>query len=205
MNFATAWLIAQTSAAGQERLTILERDGRVLIAVADGGAGASGGAAASDFVLQEVARAARAVSLRTLDPAGLLSDIYHALVLARLGGQSTGILAIVGEDGVCGASVGDSGALIARSSDLLDLTERQPRRLLLGTGEAEPIEFTSGPFTGTLLVATAGLLKHAPLERVAACVRGLDLASIPRAIVDLVRVRSGMLWNDVAIAACRAG
>jgi hypothetical protein len=51
----------------------------------------------------------------------------------------------------------------------------------------------------TLLLASDGLLNYASAERIAACAGGADLDAVARELVDLVRLRSGALPDDVAI------
>ena len=102
------------------------------------------------------------------------------------------------------ASVGDSGAWLLRGPDILDLSERQQRKPLVGGGCApaplRPVHLG----TGTLLVATDGLFNYAKRADIQRIASGPDLASAAQALVDLVRLRSGALQDDVAIVLCRA-
>ena len=56
-------------------------------------------------------------------------------------GESTVVVVDVRADSICGASVGDSQAWIVNGADITDLTARQHRKPLLGSGEAEPVGF----------------------------------------------------------------
>jgi hypothetical protein len=54
-----------------------------------------------------------------------------------------------------------------------------------------------------LLVASDGLIKYAKQASIARIASGADLASAARSLVDLVRLRSGQLQDDVSIVLCR--
>ena len=56
---------------------------------------------------------------------------------------------------------------------------------------------------GTLLVASDGLVKYAPRERVCAAALEKNLPAAGRKIVDLARLRSGTLQDNVALVLCR--
>ena len=56
---------------------------------------------------------------------------------------------------------------------------------------------------GTLLVATDGLWKYAGPEAICRVVRENDLRAAAKGLVDLVRLRSGALPDDVTVALCR--
>lgn len=59
-------------------------------------------------------------------------------------------------------------------------------------------------FKGTLLLATDGLLKYASAKSICDTARGPDLDAVPCRLVELVRLRSGGLQDDVGIIACRS-
>lgn len=83
----------------------------------------------------------------------------QALVRQGSGGQCTAVVVEISENRVSGASVGDSGALMITSREILDLTERQSRKPLLGSREASPVSFGQIPLSGRLLLATDDLFK----------------------------------------------
>jgi hypothetical protein len=105
--------------------------------------------------------------------------------------------------GVEGASVGDSGAWVIRGTEIDDLTARQVRKPLVGAG-CTPSEIHGCSLgEGTLLVASDGLLKYAKPSDIARIAGGTDLQEVARALIDLVRLRSGQLQDDVSIVLCR--
>ncbi|MEO7736439.1 MAG: hypothetical protein ABIY55_36105 [Kofleriaceae bacterium] len=118
-------------------------------------------------------------------------------------GQTTAVVVAVEPGGIAGCSVGDSGAWRI-GSDIVDLTEGQTRKPLVGAG-CHPFAFHASAIGGdTLLVASDGLLRYAKPQDVARIARGPDIAAAVRALVELVRLRSGSLQDDVSIVLCRA-
>lgn len=175
----------------------------LLIALADGAGGTSNGAEAAQAVVD------MAMSLQDgspwSDPRAALAavDVLDRDVVRRKGGQSTAVLLSITSAGMVGVSVGDSGAWVIRGEDIQDLTEGQLHKPLLGAG-CVPWEIKGGPLAGgTLLVASDGLLKYAKPSEIARVVGGDDLAASARSLVDLVRLRSGALQDDVSIVLCR--
>jgi serine/threonine protein phosphatase PrpC len=184
--------------AGQDRAGVQEVGDGVVIALADGAGGTSGGAKAAQAVVDAVFAAASQGPAWPL----LLAELDRDAV--RLGGgQSTAIVVAVTCAGVVGAAVGDSGAWVIRDTSIEDLTAGQLRKPLLGAGCVPSVVRGRSLEGGTLLVASDGLLKYASQARIARIASGADLALAARALVDLVRLRSGALQDDVSIVLCR--
>jgi serine/threonine protein phosphatase PrpC len=165
--------------------------------VADGAGGTGSGAAASSRLI-EFATKRGAASTDWFDALLAFDDELSA---RRSGGQTTGVVAFVHNDGrIVGASVGDSVAwLISPGGELTDLTEHQRRKPLLGSGEALPVVFDSNPCGGRLLLATDGLVNYAPVDRIRALAMQGSVAEAAAALVDCVRLPSGGLQDDVAV------
>jgi serine/threonine protein phosphatase PrpC len=200
-RFVTAKQVASNTALGQDRVGITEVDGCVLIVVADGAGGMTGGSAAAEAVVERACAAASRLASGEQDPVELLRELDRDI--QATGGQSTAVIAIVGADGVSGASVGDSGALRWEVDRLVELTADQRHKPLIGSGEATPVGFRGPPLEGTLLVASDGLLKYANRSQLVHVLRNPELAAIPPLLVSLVRLRSGALPDDVAAVVCR--
>jgi serine/threonine protein phosphatase PrpC len=196
MRFAHAVEIASVRGEGQDRVAVVERDERVVIALADGAGGTANGAVAAEAVIDAVTKGWDA------DASALLADLDGDG--ARLGhGQTTAVVLRIDAVGIVGASVGDSGAWLVTDAEIVDLTDGQIRKPLLGSG-CEPVAFRAGPLgTGTLLVASDGLLRYGKRQDIARIVRGADLAAAAKALVDLVRLPTGGLQDDVSIVLCR--
>jgi hypothetical protein len=102
-----------------------------------------------------------------------------------------------------GASAGDSGAWLVHNGDAIDLTEGQSRKPLVGAG-CRPWRIAPRPLGGsTLVVASDGLFRYARLAAIVRRASGEDLPTAARALVDLVRLASGGLQDDVAVVLCR--
>ena len=101
-------------------------------------------------------------------------------------------------------SVGDSGAWIIRGAEIDDLTANQQHEPLLGAG-AHPIAFERGPLAGgTLVVASDGLFRYAKPADIARVASGSDVEAVARALIDLVRLPTGALQDDVSVVVVRA-
>jgi serine/threonine protein phosphatase PrpC len=90
---------------------------------------------------------------------------------------------------IVGASIGDCG---------------QFRKPLLGSGSFVAVPFGAELNGATLLLASDGLLKHAPHERILSLMREWELQSAAVRLSELPRLRSGTLPDDVAVVLCRA-
>lgn len=189
----------------QDRVAVTEQQGGILVALADGAGGVAGGEEASWRV---VAKAEHALSegVEPTDAAAwcaLLGTLDGEIEQSNLGGETTGVILWADANGIAGASVGDSEAWLVLDAGFEDLSVFQRRKPLLGTGEAVPTPFQARPWSGTLLVASDGLTKYAPVEALLAAARGADLEAAADRLVDLVRLRSGALQDDVSLALVR--
>jgi serine/threonine protein phosphatase PrpC len=190
----------------QDRVEITERSGAVVIVVADGSGGRSGGAEAADIVLKTVRAAAN--SLAVADAVAcvrLLVEMDRAIDRDQAAGETTAVIAIVREKEkeIVGASAGDSEAWVMSTAGYERLTHGQVRKPLLGSGVAVPVSFQHIFSEGTLLAATDGLFKYTGAERICAAVAGEDLNQAALSLANLVRLRSGALPDDVGIVLAR--
>lgn len=183
--------------AGQDRVRVIERTDRIVIALADGAGGTGNGSVAAQAIVDAIDTASAGV-----DWAALLADLDQDA--KRLGGgQSTAVILSVSSSGISGASVGDSGAWLISGSDILDVTEGQARKPLVGDG-CHPFRVSAQPLgDGTLLVASDGLLRYAKRRDIVRVATGVDLVVAARGLVDLIRLPAGGLQDDVSIVLCR--
>ncbi|MHC4985187.1 MAG: protein phosphatase 2C domain-containing protein [Planctomycetota bacterium] len=189
---------------GQDRAEVIETDRGVVVVVADGAGGSGGGKEAADSVVMWAkALVSRGGDLgATATWLDLLTRVDAQLEAAG-GGQTTAVVAAVTDSAIVGASVGDSAAWLIGSEGHTNLTAEQVRKPLLGSGRAKPVAFTAGGSDDTLLVATDGLVKYASVDRVCAAARKMNLHTAAAELVDLVRLKSGALPDDVGLALCR--
>jgi len=188
-------------AATEDRGSVRVSGNRVLIAVADGVGGMSGGAAAAELAVLRIM--AHGLSP---DPAALVSLLREAdrrVYEEPDAGETTVVAAVVTPHEIAGASVGDSEAWLVTDRGRVDLTGNQRFVPTLGSAGAVPIPFVHRGPGGTLLVATDGLFGYAPAEKICAAARGEDLDAAARALVDLARLPNGTLQDDITVVLCR--
>jgi PPM family protein phosphatase len=187
----------------EDRLAIRDIPGGVVVILADGAGGIPGGGEAADRLL---ALARHALSAPHFDPfsAGTWVDLMlnadREIERDRSAGETTAVIAAVWERHIWGASAGDSGAMIVHARGHDDLTANQRRKLRLGSGEARPVPFERGDWDGCLVVASDGLFGHARPDAVSQAVFDGDPDDAPRRLIDRVRLPSGTLVDDVAVA-----
>lgn len=180
------------SGGSDEDRVLLDQDGKRTLAIVCDGAGNGGkGGLAADLAIAELRRVWRE---GFVDWVRALRVVDQLIKTQAQGGETTCVAVQISEDGEFrGASVGDSGAWMLRTSGLQqDLTAQQDRARL-GSGRADPQPF-NGQLMGRLLLASDGLFKYtrtADLRRYAS--RGVD------ALVDSVRLKNGALPDDVAV------
>jgi serine/threonine protein phosphatase PrpC len=184
--------------AGEDRAITVPTPGGYLVAVADGAGGTGGGSAAADSLIAFLSKFTEKAG--STDWVAALCTFDDDLAARRSGGQTTGVVAFVNGDCVTGASVGDSSAwLITPAGDTTDLTARQRRRPLLGSGEALPVQFEAERRGGRVLLASDGLFKYATAERICALAMQGSVAEAVHALANCVRLPSGDPQDDVAV------
>jgi PPM family protein phosphatase len=183
---------------GEDRVLVEHFGSRTLVVVADGAGGTGGGAAAAAMACSMAAQRFRAQGAGTAeDWARCLYEVDRALV--QTGGQCTAVVVEISEGRVFGASVGDSGAWMLNGKPVIDLTENQHRKPLLGSDEAMPMGFGPIECSGRLLIATDGLFKYATESEIATRAMGGSVNEAVARLIAGVRLRSGALQDDVGI------
>jgi PPM family protein phosphatase len=159
-------------------------------------------------------RAAAELAVRSALRRGAVEDPHDAMAWCRIladvdaelesmgGGETTLVVATLSQGCLVGASVGDSVAWICGDA-FRDLTRSQHRKPLLGSGAAFPVSFQSAPLRSTLLLASDGLWKYGPQAAIQQAAAGGDLQDAVERLVELVRLPSGSLQDDVGILLCR--
>jgi len=197
-SFSYAIEVVAQRGAGDDRAVVVPLHAGVVIALADGAGGTGNGGLAAQAVIDAVTEG----MWKSRAWPTLLSEIDRDAARLR-GGQTTAVVVHVTEDEIVGASVGDSGAWVIRGSQIEDLTEGQIRKPLLGSG-CHPLAVRAAALgSGTLLVASDGLLRYAKPADIARVAAGADLAVAAREMVALVRLGSGALQDDVSVVLCR--
>lgn len=177
---------------GDDRVAVSRVPGAVRVVVADGAGNSRLAGLAAGRLLHVVD-----TWTADWDPVALLRSADAAIFEGNHGAECAGVVLEIRDGRISGASVGDSGAWLLFQDDLEDLTSRQRRKPLLGSGSVAPIRFEAH-LEGRLLVATDGLLKYATRNQlVRAAVGELDVAA--DALVRDVRLPTGALPDDVGL------
>lgn len=194
--------ILQTAAGNpvnQDRGLIVNDGSRIVLCVADGAGGQSGGAEAASMAVAMIQQKASVLSDAD-SCAELLSKIDAATANDSIAGETTCALIVVTPEELFGASVGDSGVwLIVKHGGYVDLTKAQQRKPFIGSSAAWPVRFIHKRVAGSLLLATDGLLKYTSAERVMQACRMATADVAVLRLIELVRYPSGALPDDVTV------
>jgi hypothetical protein len=182
----------------EDRLEVIHDGGRTIIVVADGAGGSGSGDAAAETVIREVK-----LIYPHVTTANDWKEALHQIDFRVSAGESTAVVVDLQASGIIGASVGDSAAWIISDGEITDLTINQMRKPLVGSQSATPVAFEHGPLSGLLLVGTDGFFAYAKRDWVPPMVSRTDFFAIPRTCLEMVRLSSGELWDDVGLIACR--
>jgi serine/threonine protein phosphatase PrpC len=190
-----------THARGEDRLAVVRLPDRTIFVVADGAGGVVAGAAAAKAVCDAVvAQCSRVLPASWAD---WLSQVDRAMPHA---GLAAAVVVEVADAGrVVGASAGDCEAWLFAEGLAIELTEGQVRKPLLGEGRAVPVGFNVAAAACVLVVATDGLWKYAGRFHIADVAAFRPLEDAAAALVDSVRLKSGAIQDDVAVAICEVG
>jgi serine/threonine protein phosphatase PrpC len=187
--FEYAVVVRAMRGAGQDRAAVFARGEGITIALADGAGGTGSGEIAAQAVID-----------RARVPA---DDWCAALDAIDTLGQTTAIVLDVDEHGVRGASVGDSHAWLVRGEEVDVLTADQHRKPLLGDGAQSVAISRDALGDATLVVGSDGLFAYARPRDIARLATGADLDAAVLALVELVRLPTGGLQDDVSVVLAR--
>jgi len=197
-NFETTSLTVAYRQHCEDRVTVLEFDDGVVLVVVDGAGGTGSGEQAAETVIQEV------TTVASLEHNAETWCKILRQIDSRIGeGQATCVVVARSARGIVGASVGDSRAWLFEDDGLIDLTISQVRKPLLGSGAAQPVGFHHPPSQGLLLVCTDGFCNYVKRETLLRDILWIDFAVLPHKLVEMIRLPSGELWDDIGIVACR--
>jgi len=192
------WSRRVVGSANEDRLEVFCCGNRWTIAVADGAGGTSGGASAASHAVS----AAAAFGCTPRDSSAwcsFLTDLDKQLDVTPSAGETTLVVLQVAGGFVQGASVGDSAAWIVTASDVVDLTRRQRRKPLLGSGAAAPAPVDRCALAGRLVVATDGLFNYVASDKVIALSSLSPVEAAVDALIQEARLPNGTLQDDIAL------
>jgi serine/threonine protein phosphatase PrpC len=197
-----------TAAAGarcDDHLSVTRREDGLVLALADGAGNDARGGELARWLVDEIARRAQhAPKIPSADTVARWSEeLDGQWFAAQRGGESTLVVACLDGVKVWGASVGNSGAWMVHSGSYDELTGEQRRRPLLGQARATVMAFGPVALQGVLLLATDGLLEYAPEQKIRHLATDANVSVAAAKLVDVVRMASGALQDDVAVIVCR--
>jgi serine/threonine protein phosphatase PrpC len=196
--YETAAATAAYQTRCQDRVATWEDGERVVIAVADGAGGIGDGEQAAESVIRELQSVCRQT-----ESADACASALRQVDLRIGAGESTAAVVSIGPAGICGASVGDSRIWTIKDGKIDDLTGNQQRKPLLGSGGVFPVGFAAPPLDGLLLAATDGLFNYVKQPQLIGLIQQAPFVELPRRLIELVRLKSGELWDDVGVVVCR--
>ena len=205
--FLTGQYGVSAAGRGQDRAAVIEVARSIMIVFADGAGGVAGGVHAAELVVEET-RGWIAALQRAPDAdewARWLVRLDERILADPLAGDATAVCASVTEQGIFGASVGNSEAWLVTASGVQVLTCRQRRKPLLGSGAAIPVSFTTPCIAGRLLIGSDGLFRFAREEAVFRVASDDNVQRAVRELVESVRLPSGEFWDDATVVVCRIG
>jgi serine/threonine protein phosphatase PrpC len=204
-HYVHARAVASNSVKSEDAAEVFERDEKLVVVLGDGAGGMRGSAAASAFLVEAVRSAVhdRAFPVDDLQKWVDLFLAVDAGLVANGAGQTTGIVIVAGPHRLFGISTGHSQAWVVTPSRVFDLTVGQQTKQRLGSKRVTPATFERYALDGGLGVATDGLFNFAANDVIARIVRESDVPTAAEHLVDLVRLRSGKLADDVAVVLVR--
>ncbi|HEU5098462.1 MAG TPA: PP2C family serine/threonine-protein phosphatase [Roseiflexaceae bacterium] len=184
-----------------------DRDGALwLCCLADGQGGQPGGARAAQIAVQSAITAALAVSPRALlKPKiceGIVRAADNAVYADPEAGFATLVVLTIRDRRVCGASCGDSAAVLLQDGERVVLTQEQLANPPIGSRAARPRSFyldLEPPWR--ICALSDGIWKYAGWDRIVALMRrkgGSDLVDALRAAA--IRPGTDRLPDDFSIA-----
>ncbi|MBN2712560.1 MAG: protein phosphatase 2C domain-containing protein [Planctomycetes bacterium] len=185
----------------EDRVGYIRMEKGMLIILADGAGGTSGGAEAAQFAVDSI-KSKEFNYTDLYDPwrlCGILYELDREVACKRDLGECTGVLAYATQDKIYGASVGDSEAWLVGAEEVTRLTQNQNRKPLLGSGEIRATPFGPVPFSEKLILGSDGLFKYAKEYALLDEIRNSSVETCPARLIDCARMKSGKLQDDTTV------
>jgi len=182
----------------QDCACVIQQDAQTLIiGLADGAGGYTGGAQAAQFVINTLQQSTNE------HPSAFLRQLDQQIAQDKMAGETTAVVLQIHKNQLIGSSVGDSATWFIKDNEVYDLTQQQQRKPLLGSGCATPIAFNHQLSTGFLLVASDGLVKYLSVDTIIKQLnKSQELTQCAQQLIELVRYPSGELPDDVTVVLC---
>jgi serine/threonine protein phosphatase PrpC len=197
--------LASSRPESGDTVGVFERDEVLVVVVADGGGGLRSGEVASRSLVGVIEAAVNDPAFAPEEVQGWI-DLFEATdsaLAANEAGETTGVVVVAGPRGLVGVSAGDCEAWVVTPTAVDDLTVGRQTKQRLGSNRVTLATFERAALGGVLVVASDGLFKFAATEVIARIVRASAIGVAAEHLVDLVRLRSGNVADDVAIVLVR--
>ncbi|MGD0677372.1 MAG: hypothetical protein ABSC94_18285 [Polyangiaceae bacterium] len=193
--------VASNRQKSEDTAEVFERGDVLVVVLADGAGGIRDGARASGALVAAVRAAVEdaAFSIESVRQWAELFRITDKALAENRVGETTGVVVVASPRRLIGVSAGDSEAWVVTATQVADLTRAQRTKERVGSGRADPVVFERQPLSGALLVATDGLFEFASADVIAGLVRGSEIRVAAERLIELVRLPSGKLADDVAL------
>ncbi|MDP9149641.1 MAG: protein phosphatase 2C domain-containing protein [Myxococcota bacterium] len=185
----------------RDAAAVFERDDAMVVVLADGAGGLRGGDEASRSFVAVVQSALEDPAFATQELREWI-DLFHrtdAAFAANRTGETTGVVVVLWPRGLFGVSTGDSQAWIIAPGRVDELTVGQHTKGRLGSNRVTPATFERPALSGVLVMATDGLFDYAAVDVIARIVRASAIGAAAERLIELIRLRSGKLADDVAL------
>lgn len=186
--------------------SLLQSQSGCLIVLADGQGGRAGGRRAAELACQTVVRSASQVSEHLLAKPdtwpSLLRTADDAVNEDPVAGFTTLVAMYLSSSVVCGASSGDSAAVVIReNSEAVRLTDRQKKNPPVGCGGAEFVTFSHAlEPDGRVILMSDGVWKYVGWDRIYSIVRDQSGEQMIDSLQAAARLpRSGLFQDDFTV------
>jgi serine/threonine protein phosphatase PrpC len=175
-----------------------------VCAISDGQGGRPGGALAAETAVHACFTEATSSSAQSLlNPRlweSILSSVDRSVRATEGAGYATLIGLCVSEDGICGASCGDSLVYLSHDGQQVNLTAGQYKHPPIDSGSVNPVGFSyrlSGPWK--LLMTTDGVWKYTGLETLVHIFEQSEIDGLIQALREAA-LQGKQLMDDFTLA-----
>jgi len=191
-------LTEQQHKSGNDYINIIEKDGIIVFALADGAGNNKNSDFASNFVVEACKELLSNEKFDNPDDFEFfLSDLDEIIFNSKNWGETTAVVGKIINNVIMGASVGESQAWLLGGDFDYQLTEFQYPKPLLGSMDAKPIGFGPMLINDTLIIASDGLFNYAKFSEI----RNLSLSENTNAqeLIDLAKNEANKLSDDTSV------
>jgi len=192
--------VESSSDYGEDCVGIANSGNAILLCVADGAGGTSGGKMAAEIMVESISYLGVLEGFSSPDDfESFLRKLDQDIYETKDAGETTAIIGLITSNTIFGASIGDSECWMFSSDFDYELTKHQKRKPLLGSGSAIPIGFGPMELSGPLVLGTDGLFKYANFQKI----KSMLTQGTAKDIITLAKEETGQLQDDAAVIICK--